>query len=55
MEGEHDVLSDLNNTRVALWMHDVLPLLSYIEKKAIAQFKVHKDSMKVMIVLIKLG
>jgi hypothetical protein len=50
-----DIFRLLTHTKVALWMHDLTPLFSIIEKRAVMQFKEHKDSIKVCVFCAKLS
>jgi hypothetical protein len=48
LEGEYDVLESLGSTMVSMWCLDLTPVVALIEKKALAQFRENKDSMKVL-------
>jgi len=45
--GETDIFGVINDSRLALWMHDLTPLYKLIETQSIKQFRVHRDSLKV--------
>lgn len=44
---ELDILGIINDSRLALWMHDLTPVYKLIETQSIKQFRVHRDSLKV--------